>query len=95
MEQFDFAICVVSAKRGWNKADRFALNEFAETIRSEPRLIVNGVEPDFMDSVLGEIDKTRSSLRKFLKMVLTLQFKSEIKKDGKQSKRKKKKKADV
>ncbi len=90
VEQFDFSICVVSAKRGWNKADRFALNEFAETIRSEPRLIVNGVEPDFMDSVLGEIDKTRSGLRKFLKMVLTLQFKSEIKKEPKKSRKAKK-----
>ncbi len=83
VEKFAMAICVVSAKRSWNKADRFALVEFIETLKLQPRLLLNAVEPDFMDSVLGDIEKSRSTLRKFLKAMVTLQFKSEIRKKKK------------
>ncbi len=86
VEKFDMAICVVSAKRSWNKADRFALVEFTETLNLQPRLLVNAVEPDFMDSVLGEIEKSRSALRKFLKATLTLQFKSDMARKRKRKK---------
>lgn len=78
IEKFDMAICIVSANRSWNKADRFALAEFMDTLQFEPRLVVNAVEPDFMDSVLGEIEKSRSTLRKLFKAMLTLQFKSNM-----------------
>ena len=81
VENFDLAICVVSAKRSWNKADKFALSEFKAVLKSDPRLLVNAVEPDFMDSVLGEIEKSRSALRKFLKSVITLQFRSDRRKE--------------
>ncbi|MDZ7845889.1 MAG: hypothetical protein U5L96_03425 [Owenweeksia sp.] len=67
---------MVSANRVWNKADKYALAEFTETLRSKPRLILNGVSPDFIDQVLGEIEKSRSALRKFLKGLVTMQFKS-------------------
>jgi succinoglycan biosynthesis transport protein ExoP len=76
VEQFDLAINVLSAKRIWNKADNFALTEFVETLGFQPRLIVNGVSPDYMDQVLGEIEKKRSALRKFLKGLITMQFRS-------------------
>ena len=76
VEQFDLAINVLSAKRIWNKADKFALGEFVETLGFQPRLIVNGVSPDYMDQVLGEIEKKRSALRKFLKGLVTMQFRS-------------------
>lgn len=73
VERFDTAVCVVSAKRKWSKADKFALWEFEQSINIRPRLLVNAVDPDFMDSVLGEIPKLRSGLRRFLKSVLTVQ----------------------
>lgn len=88
VEKFDMAICILSAKRSWNKADRFALVEFKETLGLNPRLLVNAVEPDFMDSVLGEIEKSRSALRKFLKAILTLQFKSDMARKKKKKKNK-------
>lgn len=75
-ERADMAYCVISANRSWSKADKFAMKEFINTLNVQPRLIVNGVEPDYMDAVLGDIKKRRSALRKFLKMVFTLQFNS-------------------
>lgn len=75
-ERADMAFCCISANRSWAKADKFAMKEFINTLNVQPRLIVNGVEPDYMDAVLGDIKKRRSALRKFLKMVFTLQFNS-------------------
>lgn len=74
IENCDMAVCVVSAKRGWNKADQSALDDFKQVLKVSPRLVLNGVEPDYMDSVLGEIKKSRSALRSFLKGLVTLQF---------------------
>lgn len=76
IEHFDMPVCVVSSKRAWNKADQFALNEFRSVLKEKPRLLLNGVEPDYMDSVLGEIRKTRSPIRKFIKAILTLEFRT-------------------
>ncbi len=76
VEKFDLALNVLSAKRIWNKADKYALSEFMDTLGFEPRLVVNGVSPDFMDQMLGDIEKRRSALRKFLKGLITMQFKS-------------------
>lgn len=75
-EKADMAFCVISAHRAWNKADRFAMKEFVNTLNVQPRLIVNGVDPDYMDVVLGDIKKSRSFLRKFMKMIFTLEFHS-------------------
>lgn len=75
-ERADMAFCVISANRSWSKADKFAMKEFINTLNVQPRLIVNGVEPDYMDAVLGDIKKRRSAFRKFLKMIFTLQFNS-------------------
>ncbi len=75
-EKADMAFCVLSAHRSWNKADRFAIKEFINTLNVQPRLIVNGVDPDYMDVVLGDIKKSRSFLRRFMKMIFTLEFHS-------------------
>lgn len=74
VEKFDLAICVVTSKRAWNKADVFSLEEFSSVLKNKPRLVLNYVEPDYMDSVLGEIRKTRSPIRKLVKAILTLEF---------------------
>lgn len=76
VEKFDMALCILSAQRSWSKADKYALAEFAETLGFPPRLLVNGVSPDDMDQVLGDIEKSRSALRRFFKGLLTMQFRN-------------------
>jgi len=74
IEGADMGFCVVNANRNWNRADTFALKEFSNTLNCTPRLIINGVEPDFMNTVLGDIEKNRSLIRRIIKSLLTLQF---------------------
>lgn len=76
LPQFHFSVCVTGAFRDWNRADKVALEELSQTMGQEPLLLLNGVEPDFMSSVLGEIEKQRSWVRRFIKGILSLQLKS-------------------
>lgn len=76
LDHFNVSLCVTGAFRNWNRADAIALEDFSKTLGFEPRLLLNGVEPDYMSSVLGEIEKDRSWLRKFIKGLLSLQLKT-------------------
>lgn len=76
LDQFNVSVCVTGAFRNWNRADATALEEFSDTLGFQPRLLLNGVEPDYMSSVLGEIAKDRSWLRRFIKGILSLQLKT-------------------
>lgn len=76
LPQFHFGICVTGAFRDWNRADKVALEEITSTMGQAPTLLLNGVEPDFMATVLGEIEKQRSWVRRFIKGILSLQLKS-------------------
>jgi len=76
LAQFHLAVLVAGAYRDWGRADTFALKEFQKVLPIEPRLVVNGVDADDMNIVLGEIRKSRTLLRKFLKGIVTLQFKT-------------------
>lgn len=76
LDQFNVSLCVTGAFRNWNRADATALDEFSDILEYKPRLLLNGVEPDYMSSVLGEIEKDRSWLRRFIKGILSLQLKT-------------------
>ncbi len=76
VEKADMAINCVNVNRSWKKGDTFALKEFSNTLSVESRMIANGVAPDYMDVVLGDIKKHRSFLRRFAKNVINLEFKS-------------------
>lgn len=76
VEKADMAVHVINVNRTWKKGDTFALNEFTKTLKTESRLLANGVEPDDMDVVLGEIAKKRTFLRRLAKNVIDLEFKS-------------------
>ena len=76
LEQFSAGLCITGAFRNWNRADKMALQDFMETLQFKPGLMLNAVEPDYMVSVLGEIEKDRSLLRVFLKRLLSMQLRA-------------------
>lgn len=76
VQESSIALTVARANRAWNKADDLAMSELVETIGFQPRIAVNGVKADNMESVVGEIKKSRTIFRVFLKKLVTLQFSS-------------------
>jgi len=75
LKDADLILLVCRANRAWKEADVKNL-EIIRNIGHEPTILLNGVEPEFMEAFLGEIPRKRSFLRKLLKKWLTQQFRS-------------------
>ena len=74
IQKFDLALLVVRANRSWTDADKDALNGFLSVTKQPTKIVLNGVELMFLDSVFGEIPKQRSKFRKTVKRILTFRF---------------------
>ena len=73
-QEADFIFLVCRANRSWREADAKSL-ELIRHIGVEPQILLNGVDPENMETFLGEIPRKRSFVRKFVKKVLNKQFK--------------------
>ena len=66
---------VTRANRAWSKADKNALKDILEyTSDNKPQVILNGVALDEMETVLGDLPKHRSFIRRAIKNLFRLQF---------------------
>lgn len=71
----DALVTVAWAGRIWNKADS---KKLAELDLESPQVLLNGADLEEMESVLGELPKSRSALRKYIKKLVQFQFKSSV-----------------
>ena len=70
----DHSFLVCRANRSWRKADSNILAEvLAVTDPVRPRVLLNGVAPEEMESLVGELPKKRSKLRIWIKKMVTFQ----------------------
>lgn len=71
----DFTFLVTRANRAWGEADKNALTLFNEaTTGPEPSIILNGVKVLEMETVVGDIPKKRSIIRRWFKKVVQFRF---------------------
>ena len=70
----DFSVVVCRSNRMWSEADQGALNTVLPIVQSNIRCLVNGVEMQELESIVGELPKKRSRLRKYLKNLFRFQF---------------------
>ena len=72
----DLGYLICRANRSWNNSDRFIYRELVKIVESKapPELILNGVDIDNIESILGEIPKKRSYARRRLKDIVTFNF---------------------
>ncbi len=70
----DYSVIVCRANRSWNKADDNVLNLYKEIANNKVISVLNGVELYLMETVLGEIPKKRSFLRRIIKKIINFQF---------------------
>ncbi|MEI6048270.1 MAG: hypothetical protein WCS03_05180 [Bacteroidota bacterium] len=70
----DLAILVCRANRIWSVADQGALDVLKKITSHEPAILLNGVEFQVIESVLGDLPKKRSRLRRILKKLVRFQF---------------------
>ncbi len=70
----DLVLLVCRSNRLWSKADENLLNNIKELTPSKLQFIINGVELDEVESLLGELPKQRSKTRRKIKDILRFQF---------------------
>jgi polysaccharide biosynthesis transport protein len=71
----DLSLMVLDSDRAWCDADSRALRHFTRATDKKPLLMLNKLELDRLESIIGEVPKKRNKLRKQMKRLLTLQFK--------------------
>ncbi len=78
VKQADYYILVARANRVWKKADISALKSFMKNCNGKNRPVgmLNGVEVDLLESILGELPRKRSWIRRKFKSILSLQYKA-------------------
>lgn len=70
----DIDILVCRSNRIWSDADESSMANLRTTCGSKIKLIVNGVELNEVESILGDLPKSRSRFRKKLKTFFKFQF---------------------
>jgi hypothetical protein len=68
-------ILVMNAEKPWSESDSRALGYFSKSTTSKIFAILNKIETDRLESIIGEIPKKRSIARKIVKRMITLNFK--------------------
>ena len=71
----DYTFLVTRANRAWGDADKNALSLFNEaTTGPEPTIILNGVKVLEMETVVGDLPKKRSLVRRWIKQIVQFRF---------------------
>ncbi len=70
----DLAVLVCRSNRVWSKADQNIIDNINALVKTDIKFVCNGVELEETETVLGEIPKKRSILRKKVKSFFKLQF---------------------
>ncbi len=78
VHQCHLNMMVLRATRSWYEADRNALDTFCQLTEQKPYLLANGVRPDRLTPMIGEVKvkKRFQKLRKLVKRILKFEFKS-------------------
>jgi hypothetical protein len=70
----DLGILVCRSNRIWSDADEAAISNLKEACASKLNIIVNGVNIHEIESVLGNLPKKRTKVRRKLKSIFKFQF---------------------
>jgi uncharacterized protein involved in exopolysaccharide biosynthesis len=73
----DFPILVCRSNRSWSSADQGFLETLMKLTNKTTHFFLNGVELKAVESVLGDLPKKRSGIRKLIKNIIRLDFASQ------------------
>jgi len=69
-------ILVCRSSRAWKSRDLLLLREFIANAGMTPLVLLNGVSIDVFESSMGELPLKRSSFRRYIKRLASLEFNS-------------------
>ncbi|MFZ4520408.1 MAG: GumC family protein [Bacteroidales bacterium] len=69
----DISLLICRANHVWSQADQNTLDSFMKLTANAPMFLLNGVEMQVIESVLGDLPKKRSRFRRILKKLIRFQ----------------------
>jgi succinoglycan biosynthesis transport protein ExoP len=75
----DLSLMVLNSDRAWSDADARALRHFTRATEKEPLVLLNKMDLDRLETIVGELPKKRSRLRRLMKGMLTREFRKNYK----------------
>lgn len=70
----DLSLMVLNSDRAWSEADARALRHFTRATDKKPMVLLNNVDLNLLETIVGEVPRKRTKIRRLLKKVLTMQF---------------------
>ncbi len=77
IKESDIIFLVAKANRIWNTADKKALSRLMKVGNKNIYLVLNGIEQDELEELIGEVPKARSKFRKWVKRLTNKEFHTE------------------
>lgn len=76
VKESDYSMLIVRANRAWAKADKNSFEDFMSVMddHNSLQVVLNGVEINEMENILGDLPKERSKFRQSMKNILRLRF---------------------
>jgi len=68
-------LLLLDSERVWNEADSRALSHFTKSTSGKNLVALNNIEIDRLETIIGEVPKTRSLARRIVKRTITFNFK--------------------
>jgi uncharacterized protein involved in exopolysaccharide biosynthesis len=68
-------LLLLDSERVWNEADSRALSHFTKSTSGKNLVALNNIEIDRLETIIGEVPKTRSLARRIIKRAITFNFK--------------------
>ena len=71
-------LLTLRSNRTWNNQDKFIMKNFIQEVGKKPQLLLNGVKPIYLDTILGDNHKGKKKgfIRRMVKKFIKLEFKS-------------------
>jgi hypothetical protein len=74
LSAIDIPVLVCRSNRIWSEADKASLDVLMKLTKQKTHFILNGVKLPVIESVLGDLPKERSMIRRKLKNLFRFQF---------------------
>lgn len=74
LKESSLNLFILSSERVWNESDSRALGLFTKLVPNKPFVLLNHLDIDRMESIIGEIPKRRGTVRKVVKRIVTFDF---------------------
>ncbi len=74
LKDTDLVIWVVKANQAWGQGQKRMLNMLQEAGIKEIRIVINGINTFWLDTLIGELPIKRNPIRKFFKRMARLEF---------------------